>query len=75
MTNIVVSDASVLINFLKIDRVDLIKSCSFDFLVPNHVKAQADELLHVWSVNHRFKLKINSFQDLLKEISTDSSFS
>lgn len=43
MTNIVVSDTSILINFLKIDRLDLLKSCSLHFLVTDHVRGEITE--------------------------------
>jgi predicted nucleic acid-binding protein len=43
MSDIIVSDTSVLINFLKIDRLDLLGNCSLHFLVTDHVR---DEITH-----------------------------
>ncbi len=40
MTDIVVSDTSVLINFLKIDRLNLLKNCSLHFLITEHVRSE-----------------------------------
>ncbi len=40
MTNIVVSDTSVLINFLKIDRLDLLGNCYRRILITDHVRAE-----------------------------------
>lgn len=40
MTDIIVSDTSVLINFLKIDRLDLLGNCSLHFLVTDHVRGE-----------------------------------
>jgi predicted nucleic acid-binding protein len=40
MTEIIVSDTSVLINFIKINRLDLLGNCSLHFLVTDHVKAE-----------------------------------
>lgn len=40
MTDIIVSDTSVLINFLKIDRLNLLRNCSLHFLVTDHVRAE-----------------------------------
>src|SRR5437879_5973576 len=57
MTNIIVSDASVLINFLRIDRVDLLRKCSLDFLVTSHVIAEITE---------NFPDQLNRFQNGLQ---------
>ena len=43
--SILVSDASVLINFLRIDRIDLIDVVSYEFMVTDHV---ADEISEVY---------------------------
>lgn len=40
---IIVADTSVLINFLRIDRMDLIASHSHDFLATDHVAAEISE--------------------------------
>ena len=40
MRDIIVNDTSVLINFLKIDRLDLLGNCSLRFLVTDHVGAE-----------------------------------
>lgn len=37
LPSIVVTDTSVLVNFLRIDRMDLVAANSFDFLVTDHV--------------------------------------
>jgi predicted nucleic acid-binding protein len=37
---IVITDTSVLINFVKIDRLDLLGSCSCQFLVTDHVREE-----------------------------------
>ena len=39
-TQIIVSDTCVLVNFLRIDRMDLIAAVSFAFLVTDHVTAE-----------------------------------
>jgi predicted nucleic acid-binding protein len=39
---ILVSDTSVLINFLKVDRMDLVRDVSFDILVTEHVTEEID---------------------------------
>src|ERR1700722_7633689 len=41
MRDVIVSDTSVLINFLKIDRLDLLGNCSLHFLVTDHVRHDA----------------------------------
>ena len=43
--SILVSDASVLINFLRIDRMDSIAAVSCEFMVTDHV---ADEISEVY---------------------------
>ena len=43
--SILVSDASVLINFLRIDRMDLIDAVSYEFMVTDHV---ADEISEIY---------------------------
>ena len=43
--SILVSDASVLINFLRIDRMDLIAAVSYEFMVTDHI---ADEISEVY---------------------------
>ncbi|NGX61264.1 MAG: hypothetical protein K940chlam9_00747 [Chlamydiae bacterium] len=40
MTDIIVSDTSVLINFLNIDRLDLLGKCSLRCFVTNHVREE-----------------------------------
>ena len=47
--SILVSDASVLINFLRIDRMDLIAAVSCEFMVTDHV---ADEISEVYPEQH-----------------------
>jgi len=55
---IVVSDASVLINFLRIDRMDLIGDYSLDFVVTDHV---AEEISRQYpDQRQRFALAIKS---------------
>lgn len=58
MTEIVVSDTSVLINFIKINRLDLLANCSFNFLVTDHVK---DE------ITDNFPEQLHQFQEGLKQ--------
>ena len=41
--NIIVSDTSVLLNFLKIDRLDLLERCSDEFFITEHVEAEISE--------------------------------
>lgn len=43
MRDVVVSDTSVLINFLRIDRLHLIGCCSCRFLVTDHVRGEISE--------------------------------
>ena len=116
---IVVTDASVLINFLRVDRMDLISECSHDFVVTDHVAeeitsrypdqrqrfalaiddrrakslaqrtsqalqilttqdlvewmiaenlldiTEADGIKNEWAMRHRFRLKIQSFQEVI----------
>ncbi len=40
MTEIIVSDTSVLINFLKIDGLNLLEKCTSRFLITDHVRAE-----------------------------------
>jgi len=40
MTDVIISDTSVLINFLKIDRLELLGRCSERFLVTDHVREE-----------------------------------
>lgn len=54
----VLLDASVLINFLAVDRVDLLREQpGLRFLVTGHVH----------QTEHRFRIPVASFQDLLEE--------
>ncbi len=69
MTNVVVSDTSVLINFLRIDRLDLMGNCSLHFLVTNHVREEVTD--HFPDQSQRFQ---NGLQRILEEIHiTDSA--
>ena len=58
MIDIIVSDTSVLINFLKIDRLDLLGNCSLHFLVTDHVKAE---------INDNFPDQLQRFQNGLQQ--------
>ena len=42
-STVIVSDSSVLINFLRIDRMDLIRAVSYEFLVTEHVAEEIND--------------------------------
>jgi predicted nucleic acid-binding protein len=58
LTSIIVSDTSVLINFLKINRLDLLGNCSIHFLVTDHVRGE---------ITNSFPEQIQSFQSGLEQ--------
>lgn len=69
MENIVVSDTSVLINFLKIDRLDLLEKCSFNFLITDHVRSEISD-----SFPDQFqRFQVGLQKNILKEISVTES--
>lgn len=43
MKDVIVTDTSVLINFLKIERLDLLAKCSLDFFITEHVRNEITE--------------------------------
>jgi predicted nucleic acid-binding protein len=56
--NIVVSDTSVLLNFLKIDRLDLLARCSYEFFITEHVESE---------ISDYYPQQFRSFQTALQE--------
>ena len=79
-STIVVTDASVLVNFLRIDRRAIIQArrahqtvriVTTQDLVVSMIREslltvpEADLIKHEWAAKHRFRLKLESFQDLL----------
>lgn len=63
-STVVITDTSVLINFLKIDRLDLLGNCSCKFLVTNHVR---DEISANYSTQAQCYEK-GLFAEFLQEI-------
>ena len=54
--SILVSDASVLINFLRIDRMDLIAAVSYEFTATDHVADEISEVYPEQQVRYRAAL-------------------
>lgn len=62
-------DTSFLINFLKIDRLDLLDRCSHSFLISEHV---LDEITNCYTVQ-RSCLEKGLRQNILKQIKVDTA--
>ena len=57
-TSVIVTDASVLLNFLNIDRMDLIACHSHDFIVTDHVAAEV--AVRYSDQRHRFAAAVDA---------------
>lgn len=69
MADIIISDTSVLINFLKIDRLNLFRNCSLHFLVTDHVRAEITDSFP--EQLHRFQSGLQ--QHTLEEIRVEEA--